>query len=269
MNRKNIYPILVVLVAVLFYYLNDKVDAINADKDYQEKASPTITTNTFYLPTSTTDYVVHHDYYSLSYNEAHEQAEWVAYELKKSDLAKNKFKRPLFSIDKSIKTKSANWRNYTKSGYDKGHLCPAADRRFSKAAHDGTFLTSNVTPQRHDFNAGIWNRLEQKVRYWAKKYNGVYVVTGGVLTKGLETIGKEKVSVPKYFYKILLDNHNGNFKMIAFLTPHHETNKPLQEYVVSVDKIEELTGIDFFPNIKDDKEDSLEASTNYKEWFFR
>lgn len=269
MKKKHTYTLLSVLVIIVFYFLNDYIDQKKATENYKEKAVPTKTTNTFYLPSSTTNYVVHHDYYSLSYNEAHEQAEWVAYELKKEHLAYNKFKRPYFISDASITTKSADWRNYKHSGYDKGHLCPAGDRRFSKKAHDETFLTSNISPQKHDFNSGVWNRLEQKVRYWAKKYDGVYVVTGGVLNKSSKSIGNENVTVPNYFYKVLLDNNNGEIKMIAFLLPHQETNKPLKKFVVSVDEIEELTGIDFFKNINDTLEDKLEASANYKAWSFR
>lgn len=269
MKRKNIYPILVALVVLAFYFINDKIDSKQAQENYEEKASPSVTTNVNYLPSSTTNYVVHHNNYSLSYNEEHEQAEWVAYELKKSHLSRNKFKRPLFYQDKSIKTKSAHWRNFKNSGYDKGHLCPAGDRRFSKQAHDETFLTSNISPQEHQFNAGVWNRLEQKVRYWAKKYNGVYVVTGGVLSDNLKGIGSEEVSVPKYFYKVLLDNDNGEVKMIAFLIPHRDTSRPLYEYVVSVDKIESLTGIDFFPQLTDNQQEKLEALEGYKGWSFR
>lgn len=269
MSRKTIYSILTAIVIIAFYFLNDKVDEKIANENYEEKAKPSSETNSFYLPNSTTGYVVHHDYYSLSYSEKHEQPEWVAYELKKNQLSKNKLKRPYFIKDNSIKTKSAHWRNYKKSGYDKGHLCPAGDRRFSKLAHDETFLTSNISPQKHDFNAGVWNRLEQKTRYWANKYNGVYVVTGGILSNNLKTIGQENVSVPNYFYKVLLDNFNGKTKMIAFLVPHKESNKPLYEFVVSVDSIEKITGLDFFPQLEDKKETKLEANTNYKNWSFR
>ncbi|NQY06105.1 MAG: DNA/RNA non-specific endonuclease, partial [Flavobacteriaceae bacterium] len=225
-------------------------------------------TNSHFLPASTTNQVVHHDYYSLSYHEEYEQAEWVAYELKKNHLSRNDHNRPYFEIDKTVKTEAAHWRNYKNSGYSRGHLCPAGDRRFSKDAYDETFLTSNISPQKQDFNAGIWNTLEQKVRYWAAKYDGVYVVTGGVLTKGLKTIGQEEVAVPEYFYKIVLDNQNGDMKAIAFLMPHENSEKALFKFVVSVDKIEKLTGIDFFPNLEDTKEDQIEASSDYKDWLF-
>lgn len=230
--------------------------------------NPKQDTNEFFLPTSTTGQVIHHEGYSLSYSEPHEQAEWVAYELKKEHLSNSNFKRPYFEIDKAVKTGAADWRNYRNSGYDRGHLCPAGDRKYSKEAHDETFLTSNISPQRNDFNSGIWNRLEQKVRYWASKYDGVFVVTGGVLKGPMETIGQEKVAVPKHFYKVLIDVNTGEPKMIAFLIPHEPSNKPLHEFVVSVDSIEALTGIDFFPELEDDLEDKLEAMSDYKAWSF-
>ena len=221
-----------------------------------------------FLPSSTTNQIIRHDYYTLSYSEKHEQAEWVAYELKKNYVQNNDFKRPYFIEDPKVKTGSADWRNYKKSGYDKGHLCPAGDMEFALKAYNDTFFTSNISPQLHDFNGGIWNRLEQKVRYWATKYDGIYVVTGGILHPSLQTIGKEKVSVPNYFYKILLDYSNGQYRMIAFLVPSKKSDKPLYDFVVSVDTVEKMTGIDFFPKLDDKIENNLEKASNYKAWSF-
>jgi endonuclease G len=221
-----------------------------------------------FLPSSTTNQIVKHEFFTLSYNEEHEQAEWVAYELKKNYLIYNSFQRPFFVEDSKVKTGSADWRNYKKSGFDKGHLCPAGDMEFSRNAYNDTFFTSNISPQLHPFNEGVWNRLEQKVRYWATKYDGVYVVTGGVLESSLKTIGRENVSVPKYFYKILLDKFDGEYKMIAFIVPNEASDKPLYDFVVSVDYIEKLTGIDFFPKLEDRIENQLEKNSDYKSWSF-
>lgn len=221
-------------------------------------------TNTFLLPSSTTGQVIHHQGYSLSYSEPHEQAEWVAYELKKSHLSKANYKRPYFEVDQAVKTGAASWKNYKDSGYDRGHLCPAGDRRYSKQAYDETFLTSNISPQDPEFNAGIWNELEQAVRHWANKYDGVFVVTGGILKGNLTTIGQERVAVPDQFYKIVYDP--GNEKMIAFLMPNKNSGAPLREFVVSVDSVEALTGIDFFPELEDTLEDHLEAMVDYRLW---
>lgn len=268
MNKRKLYTI-VVLVIVLGvygyeYFLGEEEKAEIVTEGKTTKNN----TNEYFLPTSTTGQIVHHEGYSLSYNEKHEQAEWVAYELKKSHLSSTNHKRPYFEIDKAVKTGAASWRNYKNSGYDRGHLCPAGDRKYTKQAHDETFLTSNISPQEHQFNAGIWNTLEQKTRYWAGKYDGVYVVTGGVLKGNMKSIGTENVSVPNQFYKVLIDNNTGKTKMIAFLMPHKDSNKPLYEFVVSVDEVEALTGIDFFPELEDAIEDKLEASSSYKGWSF-
>ncbi|WP_300566202.1 DNA/RNA non-specific endonuclease [Flavobacterium sp.] len=222
----------------------------------------------YYLPTSTTHEVIKHKFYTLSYSEENEQAEWVAYELKKDQLSHSNLERPFFIDDPEVETGSASWKNYKRSGYDKGHLCPAGDRRFSREAFNETFYTSNISPQLNDFNAGIWNNLEQKTRYWAAKYDGVYVVTGGVLNGNLKTIGKEHVAVPKYFYKILLDNSRGEYKTIAFLVPHEDSERPLNQFVVSIDAIEKMTGIDFFSKLPDAIENKLEKTSDYKGWSF-
>jgi endonuclease G len=267
-NKKTIYSVVALLIVFGVYgyehFLQEEEVAIVVDEGKTIKKN----TNEYFLPTSTTGQIVHHDGYSLSYNEAHEQAEWVAYELKKSHLSSINHKRPYFEIDKAVKTGAAHWHNYKKSGYDRGHLCPAGDRRYTKLAHDETFLTSNISPQEHKFNSGVWNRLEQKARYWARKYDGVFVVTGGVLKGKMKTIGDEDVSVPNQFYKVLIDNNTGKTKMIAFLMPHKDSKKPLYEFVVSVDAIEKLTGIDFFSELDDTIENKLEASTSYKDWSF-
>ena len=99
-------------------------------------------------------------------------------------------------------------------------------------------------------------------------YDGVFVVTGGILEDNLKTIGEDEVSVPKQFYKVLIDNNSGNTKIIAFLMPAQNSNKALYEFVVSVDRIEKMTGIDFFPELEDGIENRLEARSDYKEWSF-
>lgn len=223
-----------------------------------------------FLPTSTTNQIIHHEYYSLSYSEPHEQAEWVAYELKSEYITSTNFKRPYFNQDTKVTTQSADWKNYKNSGYNRGHLVPAGDMKFSKSAYEDTFFTSNATPQLSSFNNGVWNRLEQKVRYWANKYNDIYVITGGILETELRSIGHEEVAVPNYFYKVLLDidAESKQVKMIAFLLPHEISSQPLYEFVVSVDELEKLTGIDFFSDLPDTIEMNLESKSDYKSWSF-
>lgn len=274
MNKKTIYSGLVILIAlgVYVYETYNRQDPAKETTPSHEtipetEENQTSNTNPYFLPTSTTGYIIHHNYYSLSYSEAYEQAEWVAYELKKEHLSQAERKRPYFNEDPLVQTGSADWRNYKNSGYDRGHLCPAGDRRFSVFAYNQTFLTSNITPQKHDFNSGIWNRLEIQTRDWANTMDGVFVVTGGILEKDLERIGTEKVAVPKWFYKIILDFNGKKKTMIGFLIPHQESRQKLSAFVVTVDEIEKRTGIDFFPQLEDGLEERLESQSNEKDWF--
>ena len=268
---KKIRNFLFLMSCVILFYsckMSDDNKVIEVKPSNNEAVTTIYSGEDYYLPTSTTGDIVQHDFYTLSYSEQHEQAEWVAYELKKEQLSYTNHKRPYFIDDPEVDSGSADWKNYIRSGYDRGHLCPAGDRRFSKAAFNETFYTSNVTPQKNDFNAGVWNRLEQKTRYWARKYDGLYVITGGVLTDDLNTIGKEDVSVPEYFYKILIDNSRGEYKAIAFLMPHEESDEALNTFVVSIDEVEKRTGIDFFSKLPDDIESKLESKADYKGWSF-
>ena len=260
------YTLIIVTVSCKNQNINKEQLAENSTIENKSKV---FAQNTFdFLPTSTTNVIVKHEFYSLSYNEKYEQAEWVAYQLKSEMITRNHFNRPFFIEDNLVPTHSADWRNYKKSGFDKGHLCPAGDMKFSKKAFDDTFFTSNISPQKHDFNDGVWNRLESKVRYWAQKNNSIYVVTGGVLQENLPEIGRENVAVPNAFYKVLLKNDGGNYKMIAFLVPSQDSNEPLYKFVISTDELEKLTGINFYPALPDSVENLLEKNKDYKDWSF-
>ena len=262
--KRFIYLLIVVSIFSCREFNIDEDTSINKSDVPVEKSL--ISDDFDFLPTSTTKEVYNRNTYVFSYSEEHEQSEWVAYYLNKDDVKATNFDRPFFEQDPLVESVSADWRNYKKSGYDKGHLCPAGDRKSSYNAYKETFFTSNISPQDHNFNSGVWNRLEEKTRYWAEKYDGIYVITGGVLTDDLKTIGKEDVSVPNYFYKILLTKDG--LRMVAFLVPHKDSNKPLYEFVTSVDVIEKMTGIDFFPKLEDEMENKLESNSDYKDWRF-
>lgn len=261
-NRKAVYTIITLLIAAGFYFYDGYAVETGVSKSTENIV------DFDFLPTSTTGQIVHHQFYSLSYNEKYEQAEWVAYELTQNQLSKTPIKRPYFEKDPKVTTQSAHYKNFKDSGYNKGHLCPAGDRKFSVEAFNETFFTSNISPQIYEFNGGVWNRLEEKVRYWAQKHEKLYIVTGGVLTPNLKTIGTEKVAVPQYFYKIILDYGGAEVKAIAFLMPHEKSEKGLYQFVTSIDEIETLTGIDFFHTLPDKIENEIEKSSSYKNWAF-
>lgn len=209
--------------------------------------------------------VVEHTYYSLSYIEEHEQPEWVYY-LLTADMVKGTAERKNdFRPDVKVKTGSAELSDYKSSGYDKGHLCPAADMKLSDKAMSETFFMSNMSPQTPSFNRGVWARLEQKVRDWALAEDSLYVVTGPVFIENIGVIGANKVTVPGFYYKVLYSPKRN--KMQAFLLPNRDGLKADWEtYSVSVDLLEWLTGIDFYEAMADDVEAKLESENDYDSW---
>lgn len=225
----------------------------------------------YFLPTSTTGVVIHHQYYSLSYSEKDEQAEWVAYELTAEQLKEDWVEREdNFRPDPAIKSGSATPEDYRNSGYDRGHLVPVADRAFSREAMQETFLMSNISPQAHNFNGGIWRELEELTRTWAKKFNKLYVVTGPVLAgKNKGKIGENGVTVPTAYFKVLLDISEPELKGIGFLLPNAVSFEPLYNYAVSIDEVEEVTGLDFFSGLlSNELEEKLESSFNNDLWSY-
>ncbi len=238
----------------------------------------------YYAPSSTTtgsivglelpasrpgDVIIEHTGYTLCYNEEHEQPDWVAYELTRAEVYGAEDRADDFRPDPTVKTGSATLDDYKGSGYDRGHLIPAADLKWSAEAMSDSFYLSNMSPQDPQFNRGIWGTLEGVVRNFAASEGNVYVVTGPVLTDGpYSTIGKNNVSVPKQYYKVVLDYAEPEIKAIGFLLPNEGSKKSVQSFACSVDTVEEATGLDFFPLLPDDIEAKLESSYDVRLWDF-
>ncbi len=219
--------------------------------------------------TQTGDVIINHTGYSLLYNEKHEQASWVAYELTEKETNKLFERSDKFLVDPKVSTGSATSADYKESGYDRGHLAPAADMSWSELTMVESFYYSNMSPQLPGFNRGIWKSLEELVRSWAIENNSIYVVTGPVLSSGLKTIGVNGVSVPNYYYKVILDYSESSTKAIGFILPNQSSDRQLQEFAVSVDSVEKVTGIDFYYLLPDDQEASLESSVCVSCWSWK
>ena len=204
--------------------------------------------------------------FSLVYREAHEQALWVAYELTASETNSSYARTDNFMSDPEVKTGSAMPTDYKGTGFDRGHLAPAGDMGWSSQSMAESFYMSNMSPQAQGFNRGIWKKLEELVRTWAVDYGAVCVVTAGVLTNDLPTIGSTGVSVPAYYYKVVLDNTGPDYKAIGFILPNASSKASLQSYAVPVDEVERVTGMDFFPALEDGLEESLESTFSVREW---
>lgn len=155
---------------------------------------------------------------------------------------------------------------YSGSGYDRGHMVPAADLKWSHDAMRESFYMTNICPQNHELNGGAWSVLEDKVRQWARSYGRVIVFTGPiVLPADTLTIGSSHVRVPSAFYKIVACGKGDSMRAAAFIYPNDATpNSPareLRDYAVTIDEVESLTGIDFFNAMPQDWQQHIESTT--------
>ena len=224
--------------------------------------------------------IVKHSALTLGYSEPDEQAAWVQHMVIPEVEFANVSRTNDFRVDSLVTTGSAEETDYfLKSvaadgeliydgfGYDRGHLAPSADFRWSQKALSESYFYSNMSPQKPEFNRERWAELESWIRTYVVDFKEpVYVVTGPVLKEGLKQQGGNKVSIPQQFYKIVLDLNGDDKKAIAFLMPNDHCAYPVSGYVTSVNEIEKLTGLDFFASLDDAEEEKLEAMNTMDNW---
>ena len=218
------------------------------------------------LPTNNKGLTIQHTYYTLSYSNKDKQAEWVAYSLSPMLINGSQKRASKFKADPLI-SDAVGPSSYSKSGYDRGHLCPAADMKLNSVSMNETFYMSNMSPQAPSFNRGIWSKLEDKVRDWAVQKNGVYVVTGPLLNKSCGFVARS-ITVPCAYYKIIFKQTKVGVEAIAFMLPNAGSTMPLSQFVVTIDYLEALTGIDFFASLSDDEEAKFESRVLTNNWQF-
>lgn len=213
------------------------------------------------------DSIIDRPGYSLGYIEYHEQPAWVVYRMTYEEAVTKAAKRgDDFKEDPKVPTGSATLADYRRSGYDRGHLAPAADMAFSIRTMDDSFYMSNMSPQKPQFNRGIWKDLEAQVRQFAITEKDIYVVTGPILPKTKTiTIGANKVTVPTHYYKVIFDRTPPE-KMIGFILPNEGSNKHLQDFAVTVDAVEDATGLNFFSLVPQPKQEQLESTIMVHDW---
>ena len=238
--------------------------------------------NTYGLPATLPDEkIISHSAMSLVYSEKHEQAKWVAHIISPEILTGQVTRSNDFRVDPKVLTGTAVEEDYFLKfpqkngefkydgfGYDRGHLAPSADFRWSQKALSESYFYSNMSPQLGGFNREVWADLEGTIRGYLNRNpdTHLYVCTGGVLTDGLPVIerGVNKVSIPQQYWKVVIDRKNK--RGIGFLMPNKKTNYPVEHFATSIDEIEELSGIDFFATLSDDEEDKLERQTDKAPW---
>lgn len=204
--------------------------------------------------------------FKVSFNSEHHQPNYVAWELTPEKVNGSEPRRSNFAADENVEG-CATLQDYRGSGFDRGHMAPAADMKWNATAMDQSHLLTNICPQVHSINAGQWNSLEQATRRWALRDSQLIVIAGPILTDRMpRTIGQSGVSVPERFFKIILAPGTNPPRAIGFIVPNAPVHDQLESMVYSVDDIEDITGYDFFSTLPDELENSIESVVDFRTW---
>lgn len=217
--------------------------------------------------------------YSLEYSYKYKHSYWIAYRFDNTtggNVGRNEAYKPNPELPSQY---AAKHNDYTNSGYTRGHLCASSDRQYSKEANQQTFYMSNISPQSgNGFNqsGSAWNTGEDKVQAWgyniSRSTDTLYVVKGGTIGEGMiKGYIKNEIAIPKYFFMAVLFRSGDNYKAIGFYMPHENLKddpdkKDPKKYLMSIDALEQETGIDFFHNLPDNIENTVEATYNVNDW---
>lgn len=218
------------------------------------------------VPFSVPSQVKEYEGFTVSYNSNRHAPNYVAWELLADETGGASGRSNKFWSDDDIRG-CANTRDYTNSGYDRGHMCPAADQKWSSTAMHHSFVMANICPQDHSLNTGAWNTLENKERLWAQRDSLLVIVAGPIYDDSDgKTIGDIGVHVPSAFFKVLLAPLADPVRAIGFVYPNMKCPGNMADYSCTVDEVERITGLDFFHNLPDEIEDRVESSASFKEW---
>lgn len=208
--------------------------------------------------------------YTTSYNQKTLNPNWVAWHLTAEHTEGSCSRKGIYYAEDheacGVRQKLEDWKGRTE-GLDHGHMCPAADNKWSEEAMKQTFLLTNMCPQNHDLNGGDWEYLESRCRGWARHYGDVYIVAGPIFyNSSYQTMGANKVGIPDAFFKVILCMKGKSPKALGFIYPNEGTHHPLDYYLLTVDEVEQQTGIDFFFNLPDDIEERVESQSDLSKW---
>lgn len=204
--------------------------------------------------------------FTISFNKDNKTPNYVAWELLGSETSGENERSNKFWTDPDIEG-CPEYYDYSRSGYDRGHMCPAADQKWSAQAMEDCFVMANICPQLHALNGGAWNTLENKERQWAKRDSALMIIAGPIYDKAdTKRIGEAGVRVPGAFFKVLAAPYLDKPRGIAFVYPNMDSPGNMQDYAMSIDDLEKTLGYDFFPSLPDDVENTIESTFSFKEW---
>lgn len=210
--------------------------------------------------------IIQHKGYTVSHNREWLIPNWVAYELTIEECQGTVSRSGGFALDPDVTGRMATTYDYSGTGWDRGHMAPAADMKWDVEAMIESFYLSNICPQNNKLNGGLWLATENMARRWAERDGKVYIVCGPIVESGFKTIGDNKVAVPSFFFKVVLRNHGGEWYAIGFLFPNANCEGFLYDYSFPVDIIEDRTGLDFFSALPDSIECEVEKDFTIKDW---
>lgn len=210
--------------------------------------------------------LIFHTGHAVSYNYKWKIPNWVSYELTADKTVGTEKRTNKFIPDPFVKGATAIDADYRNSGYDRGHMAPAADMRWCASSMIESFYFSNICPQHPKLNRKRWKELEDKVRDWARTDSAIIVICGPIVNENPECIGSSKVVVPHSFFKVVLSPHIASPKAIGFIFDNAHCTAPLRSHIVTVDSVEAVTGLDFFSPLPDHIEDILEAYVDTLHW---
>lgn len=220
------------------------------------------------VATDTQEKIIEYTGFNVSFNSDYRQPNWVAWELTRDEANASVASRDNTTFMRDMKVDGcASPADYKNSGFDRGHMCPAADMKWDQFAMNDCFLLTNISPQRKALNTGAWNSLENKCRQWAIRDSAIVIICGPVLTdKMTQTIGQSQIPVPERFFKVVLSPYSDPPMAIGFIMPNAKVAGGMQSAAVSVDEVEQITGIDFFASLPDEIENIIEADCNFPKW---
>lgn len=213
-----------------------------------------------------TSQIIEHTGYTVSYNCDTKIPDWVAYELTREETKGKEKRSNKFKADPESRYDCATDADYYKSGYDKGHMAPAGDMKWSRQVMLESFYYTNVAPQAPKLNRGVWKKLEESIRQWADRDSAIVVVCGPVTDGSSKRIGPNGVTVPRAYYKVITAPYVRNPRAIGFIFPNENRSGRLESYAVSVDSVERVTGMDFFSQYPDSIETIIEMSNDFEAW---
>jgi endonuclease G len=224
------------------------------------------------LQTNRKEQIIYHEGYTVSYNSDYKIANWVAYELTAEEANSQEVKRSShFVPDPAVaENETATNEDYKQSGYDRGHLAPAGDMKWSIKAMRESFYFTNICPQNKGLNTGIWNVLENQCRKWAARHGTLLIITGPVIDGHLRQLGVHRVGIPNTFYKVICIPSGNKPTGIGFLFENRNyTHTSIRSRAVSIDSVEQATGIDFFPSFPPEVQEEMESLSRWEHTFDR